>query len=91
LGRARLHGAPEAGQLVRALALDAQGQQDGAQLQRRHRAIQHGAEQGLGLLGTQVAGAACAAADFLDQGGELHGASVGAGVSPGLSDPGASR
>ncbi len=73
---ARLHRPLEGQQFFSAFALDAQAQQDGAELQVGHLAIQDGAEQVFGLLGRHVAGAARAAADFLDEGGVQHRASV---------------
>mmetsp|Transcript_4930 Transcript_4930/g.17650 ORF Transcript_4930/g.17650 Transcript_4930/m.17650 type:complete len:271 (+) Transcript_4930:4320-5132(+) len=73
---AGLHGGQEAGDLVGALALHAQRDQQRAQLQIGHHAIEHRAKEVLGLGARQVAGAAGASAHFLDQSGVVHRASV---------------
>ena len=77
--RAGLHGLDEAQQFVQALALDAHRDEDGAALQIRHGAVEQLSEELARLLARQVAGAARAAADFLDErgvGSGVHGRSV---------------
>ena len=76
-GCPRLHRRHKALQFGRALAFDAQTQQDRAEFQIGHLPVEDGAEQRFGLRTVHVASAFAASAYFLDEGGELHGASVG--------------
>jgi hypothetical protein len=92
VGGAGVEGTLETEQLVRRFSLDAHGQDDGAQLQVRHAAIHHVAEEGLGLIDGEGFGAFRPAADFLDEGGVGHdGQGDGVGRAASVADAAAQQ